>query len=143
MADVPPELYKKLTSLRNLTQAIQEVRGHFNREADLKKDNNIVPLMRAGNQAPKAPVSASAGPLQYLGRKATQAGKIVHMMGMKGSAAPHYEVTVDAHKMGKVPHVSIAQVGANGSAIARHPQMFSNVEDAVKVVNNHHKTGSW
>lgn len=130
---MPPELFKKISALRNLSDAIHQVREH------LQKDAKVLNMRQP---QPTAPVKID-GPLEHLGRKATQNGVITHMIGRRGTASPYYEIQVDAHKMGKVPHIAVAQIGVNGGLISRHPQRFRNVEDAVKSASKHSKSGVW
>lgn len=138
---MPPELIKKVTGLRNLREALSLVRKEIERQNKLRKDAKII-QMRPQNPVP-AQAHQAKPRLEHLGRNMTKRGIITHIRGVRGSDMPHYEISVNMHKMGKAPHISVSHVGSNGSLVNKNPTTFSNLDEAIQSVSRHHGSGEW
>jgi hypothetical protein len=130
------DLMKKLKSLKDLRDAISLYKS-------FKKDEKKPEVIEKADDTAVSKPDLNHG-LQYLGRKQLSSGKLTHMIGVKGSNQPYYEMTVDLHKHAqKQPSITISHVAANGQALSHHNQMHSNVNAAVKEINRHYYSKKW
>lgn len=130
------DLMKKLQSLKDLRDAISMYKS-FKKE---EKQPEVV--AKADDMAvPKPELNHG---LQYLGRKKLNQGELTHMIGVKGSTEPYYELHVDMHKHAqKQPSVTISHVAPNGQALSHHNMVHNTIGSAIKEINKHYYSKKW
>lgn len=130
------ELVKKIKSIKDLRDAIKTYKD-FKKDENYKAPSNPQPSV----EVPKPELGNG---LQYLGRKKLVDGHLTHMIGIKGSNHPYYELTVDLHKHSqKLPSISIRNVASNGGLLSQNNHTYNNIGQAVKEINNHFLSKRW
>jgi len=141
------ELMKKISSLKDLRAAINEVKS-------LTKDAKVIPMPIQQKQTPiqspreqQRTAAQSAlepkGQLKHLGLKETHSGQMTHMIGIPGSNW-HYEVTMDMHQSAHGnPAFTVKHVDSGGHTKSQSNKVHSDIGSAVRDLVNHSHSGEW
>lgn len=156
---IEKQLLEKIIKLRDLRQAIGEVKAN-----GLKKDDPKALYGRTSQGEPRRPQMERPAPasddktevikptgerqvpgqekpfgLKHLGIK-KEFNSVTHQIGIPGSNR-HYEVKVD--KMAPNIEHTIRLVTSDGSTLSRSPNVHRNIQDAIEDVAHHFNTRQW
>lgn len=138
MAKEASEFYKKVSSLKNLTEAIKEVKK------TLPKDVKVTKALPANQPVPGSEVTIKDAPMKYLGRKKVINGILSHMIGTGNDGDNHYQMDVDLEKYNKeMPCVHVSLVSPNGEIKDQSPERYKKMKDAVSAVVLHKMKKAW
>jgi hypothetical protein len=134
------ELYKKLSSLKDLKHAIKTVKKTLTAAEPAPAKE----IKKSAEPKVETPQPESEHKLKYIGRKKLSNGVLSHMIGSAEPEAHHYQMDVDLDKHSKaLPCVSISVVSPKGEIIDQHEIQHKNIKDAIGAVVHHSIKKAW
>jgi hypothetical protein len=125
MSDLKEKIWKNLSKVKDLTEAILLLRQN------VKKAEPLVP------EEPK-------GELRHMGQYLGAPGYVTHVVGTGQQGAPHYKMTVNMAKLAEgEPHILVDLHGHDGKLHHRSPKMHGSIKEAIRDILSHFHNGDW
>lgn len=130
------ELYKKISSLKDLRTAIKEVKKTLNEKSpvEIEKNDKEIPEQEDKPQHN----------LKYLARQKVVNGVLSHIIGTGEDNDPYYKMDVSLDKyQQKLPCVLVSLVSPKGDIKDQSSEQYKDMKTAIKALVNHHIKKSW
>lgn len=137
MSDSVRNFYKKVSLLRDLKDAIKEVKKTFTASEPPTDVKNTIPSESAKQSKPDHK-------LQYLGRKRIIGDILSHRIGTHKENDNSYQMDVHLDQYHKgIPCIILSVIAANGEVLERSPDYYKNMKEAIKAIVNHNTKRAW
>lgn len=137
MSDDVKNLYKKVSSLKDLKSAIKEVK----KTLTTSEPQIDVKITKAQEQMEQPKQDKQ---LKYLGRKKIIGGILSHLIGTGEQNDNSYQMDVHLEKYHKgMPCVILSLISPKGEVLDHSPDHHKDMKEAIKAIVNHKMKKAW